>query len=446
MIRPQSLLPLLAALALALPARAALLADSTVADSWRLANGLEVRTRHVPGAPGIAVTLAFRAGTGYEPAGREGLAALLAELEFTGAAGAFPERTRGEMASLRPLGWDLRTGNRLVRMTEIATRTQLPGVLQQFGARMSGLTLGDASLKAVLAQVRRDAGARYFGEPADVLYWRAGALAQGWTDEKIVRNAGLPGLDRLGTRDVAALLKTFYQPGNASLALAGDLSGLDTRALVNAAFGSLAGGAPMPDTVEVRLAPERRTAPWKGLSAPVAVLAANAPALSDSLHPAFYLGMLVTGAGVTRSWGQATPPLTSRFQYSLLDEPELVRFYPPVAQGVTDPDVVSGALYEQLQVVGGQMADSHVYDRVRLSVRWLLGGELFPELRTRLHGDASGLGTLSGGMATRALWKGDAFWTDYLQRFDALKLGHSFFYDTIAEPAHQAVLLLTPVK
>ena len=123
-------------LVLAVPAAAQMRADSTVADAWKLANGLEVRTLHVPHAPGVSITLAFRAGSGYDPAGREGLAELLAELQFTSAAGDVPERTREEMASLRPLGWESRPGTRLVRFTEIATRTQLAGVLQQVAKRL----------------------------------------------------------------------------------------------------------------------------------------------------------------------------------------------------------------------------------------------------------------------------------------------------------------------
>src|SRR5262249_12584537 len=70
--------------------------DSTVADSWRLENGLEVRTLHVPQAAGVSVTLAFRAGSGYDPPGREGLSDLLAELQFTTAAGDVPARTPAE--------------------------------------------------------------------------------------------------------------------------------------------------------------------------------------------------------------------------------------------------------------------------------------------------------------------------------------------------------------
>ena len=65
---------LLLVLVCAAPAvgRTATLADSTDLQSWRLANGLEVRTRDIPRAGGVAITLGFRAGSGYDPASREG--------------------------------------------------------------------------------------------------------------------------------------------------------------------------------------------------------------------------------------------------------------------------------------------------------------------------------------------------------------------------------------
>ena len=431
---------------LATPARAALLPDSTVADAWRLENGLEVRTRSIPGAKGVAVTLAFRAGAGYEPAGQAGLSELLAELEFMSAAGDVPERTREEMASLRPLGWESRPGTRLVRFTEIASVPQLPGVLQQFAARLAGVTVTDASLKLALAQVRRDAGARLFGDPADVLYWRASALARGFSDEQIVRHASMPGLSRLTPREVLARLHSWYQPGNASLALAGDLSSLDVHALIGALFGKLPGSAAMRDTVEVRLHANKRTEPCKGLTAPVGVVATSALALTDSLHAGFFVGMLVTGAGINTSWGRPGPPLAARFQYSLLDEPELVRFYPPVRADATDPDLLAGALYEQLQVVGGQMVTAGVLKQMRLSVRWLLGAELPRDVLHQFRAEPGAMGTLSSGMATRALWMGDAFWNGYLANLDRLSLGHSFFYDRLADARNQTLLLLTPEK
>jgi hypothetical protein len=420
--------------------------DSTIAAAWRLDNGLEVRTLHVPNAPGVSVTLAFRAGSGYDPAGREGLAELLAELEFTGAAGDIPERTREEMPSLRPLGWESRPGTRLVRFTEIATKAQLPGVLQQSARRLAGVRVTPEDLKGALARVRRDAGSRLFGDPGELLYWRAGLLARGVTDEQLVRFASLPGLDKLGVKDVEPLLKRRYNPGNASLALVGDLSGIDVRALVGSLFGALPAGPAMPDTVQVRLQGSKHVTPWKGLESPLGVIAVEAPALSDTLHPAFYLSMLITGPGVIAGWGKPVPPLVSRFQYSLFDEPELVRFYPTVAKDAIDPDLIAGALYEQLMVVGGQMANDSVLEAVRRSVRWLLGDVLPREILARVNVDPGALGTLSNGLATRALWLGDAYWADYLRRFKSLKIGHNYFYEWLADAKHQTTVLLLPSR
>ncbi len=427
-------------------AHAAILPDSTVMESWKLANGLEVRTRHIPGAHAVAITLSVRAGHGYEPANQEGLADLLAELEFTGAAGDFPERTRAELPGLRPMGYESRVGHTLVRFTEIVEPGQLAGVIAQFATRMGGVQVTDASLKAALTSVRRDAGAHYFGEPSDALYWRSAAIARGASDEQIVRLASLPALSKLTAKDAGARLKQWYQPGNACLALAGDLSGVEVRALLEATFGKLAGSAALPDTAQMRLSGSRRASPYKGLSAPVGVVASAAPALTDSLHPGFYLGMLVTSAGLTKSWGPATAPLVSRFQYSLLDEPELVRMYPPVRPDASDPDLLAGAVFEQFQVVGGQMVTLDIMDRVRETVRWLIGGPIPNSVLNRMRRDPSGLGTVSNGLATRALWHGDAFWAGYLERFETLKLGHSYFYEWLVDPSHETSLLLTPQR
>ena len=427
-------------------AHALVLPDSTVLESWKLANGLEVRTLHVSGASGIAVTLGVRAGHGYQPAGQEGLADLLAEIEFTGGAGDFPERLRSELPSQRPLGYESRVNHTLVRFTEIVTKAQLPGALAQFAARMNGVGVTDASLQTALAEVRRDAGSRYFGGAADALYWRSAAIARGASDEQLLRLGSLPGLSKLNAKDVAARLKQWYQPGNSCLALAGDLSGTEVRGIIEATFGKLAPGAGLPDSVVMRLSGSRRVSTFKGLAAPVGVVTSAAPALTDSLHPGFFLGMLITGASMTKSWGPPALPLVARFQYSLLDEPEFVRFYPPVREDAADPDLLAGAVFEQFQVVGGQMVTLGIMNRLRDNVRWLVGGPIPDDIRSRMRRDPSGLGTLSSGLVTRALWHGDAFWNDYRERFETIKLGQSYFYEWLSDPAHRTSLLLTPAR
>ena len=427
-------------------ARSETFPDSTVRESWRLENGLLVRTLHVPGAAGVAITLAVRAGSGYEPAGLEGLSELLAEVQFTAPAGNLPERKRAEMSSLRPLGWETRPGVRLMRFTEIATRQQFPGVLQQVARRLAGVSPRDADVQRALADERRDMGKRLFGEPADVLYWRAGAMARGMDDAAIVRLASLEAVAKLGAKGVTPWLKRWYHAGNASLAIAGDLSGVDVRALVSSLFGPLPGGTANPDTVQLRLRGGQRSAPWKDLEAPVGVVAAAGPALTDSLHPGFYLGMLITGPALAHSWGAPKGPLRSRFQYSILDEPELVRFYPPAPPQDREPAHLAGTLNSALDAVAAQSVTAPMLDGMRRNVRWLLGAELPVDVRARLKKETGGLGTISTGLATRALWMGDAFWSSYLARFDGALLGHQYFYSHLSSPERQTTLLLTPQR
>ena len=122
------------------------LRDSTVADHWKLANGLTVVTRHIPRALGVAITVAYPTGSDGDPAGRPGLTRLAAEVEMMAPAGDVPERTREEMESLRPLGWSIKVGRRSVQLAEVATREQFPGVLRQMATRMRGVTVNPGAV------------------------------------------------------------------------------------------------------------------------------------------------------------------------------------------------------------------------------------------------------------------------------------------------------------
>ena len=444
---PASRLPFLLALALAgvsSTAAAGVLPDSTVADAWRLANGLEVRARHVPGAQGVAIVLAFRAGTRYEPPRREGSAELLAELEFTAPAGDVPARGRDEMPSLRPLGWNLRTNEQLVVLTEIASREQFPGVLRQVATRLRGVTVTPEAFQGALATVRRDLAAHAFGRADFGLYHRARDLALGIADPELIRRASGQGLDSLSSAEAQARLAAIYVPANASLAIAGDLSGVSVRELIEHEFGGIPGGAPVPARRDPRLVAAVRTATWPGLAHPCGVVAVIAPALDDSLHPAFYLGSLAIGGWFRDQLGAPVPPLTSRFQYSLLDEPDLVRLYPDPAPGATTPASLVSDVDKGLDQLGETEMERSMLEVLRASVDWLIGGPLPPTVREQMRDRAGALGTLAGSMATRALWRGDAFWDLYRRRFETTLIGHNSFVKWMADPSHQVALLFVP--
>ncbi|MEO5988180.1 MAG: hypothetical protein ABIU54_12220 [Candidatus Eisenbacteria bacterium] len=443
------LVSLCSVLALCGPAatvHAVTLSDSTESNRFALPNGLQVRTRHIPNANGVAITVAYRAGTLYEPAGREGIGDLLAELAYTAPAGDVPERTQAEMNSLRPLGWGVRTNQHLALLTEVATREQFPGALRQVAARMRGVKITDATLKDAVLRTRRDLGARFFGEAGLALYYRSADLAYGASDESIVRRASGKGLDGMNIKEVSALLQRLYVPANGVLTLVGDLSGMDLEKVVLSEFGSIPAGRAAAESAPPKFRPGLRAMPWKGLERAVGVLAVQSPAVTDSLHPSFFLSALITAAGLPKSWGPATPPLTTRFQYSLFDDAELVRFYPPVGPGTVDPQGMGEEFSFRLDELASISVNADQLEQVRSSVAWMLGAPLTPELKRRAQAESGPLSTLGTIMATRALWQGDVFWDDYLARFQSQRYGHSSFYMLMDRPDHQFKLLFTPGK
>jgi hypothetical protein len=445
--RPLIATVLLFALALCAPRTAAAahpLPDSTLADSWRLANGLEVRMRHVPGARGVAITLAYRAGEASEPADRKGLASLLAELQFTSPAGTIPERSRQEMESLRPLGWGLEVHDHVTLLTEVAAGEQFPGVLRQVATRMRGVQVTDSSYAHALRSVRRDLGGRTFGEPSAALYHRARALARGLDDNGILRAAAAGDLAGLDAARATALLRRLYVPANAALAIAGDFANVDVRAVIEREFADIPGGTAAPDTAQVRLLPGLHASTLGGLPAPVGVVGVLSPALDDSLQPAFFLGTLLAGGMWTNTLGAPAAPLESYFHYSVLDEPEMAQFSAPVPRGITDPLAVSAKFGQVMEDFRAMAVTAPVMLQVRANVDWLLGGPLPPGLLRQSRQDPDVLSTLTMCMATRACWRGDGFWDAYRERFENTRRGHSTFLQWMENPEHQAVLLLTP--
>jgi hypothetical protein len=431
-------------LALASVAHAGLLPDSTFIDGWKLPNGLEVRARHIPRANSVSITVAYRAGSLYESAQREGLADLLAEVAFLAPAGDTPERSRDEMESIRPLGWALKVNEHVSLLTEVAAPAQLAGVLHQVAARMRGVTVSDAELRKALGTVKQTLATRRFGSADHSLYHRVRDVALGRTDEQVLRRASAKGLDGITTKEVETRLRALYVPANAVIAIAGDLTSVDVRRLIDAEFAAIPAGTATPEAPEPVLRGATRMSPWDGLSQRTAVIGLIAPALSDSLHPAFYLAALIAGAYMRDAYGAPTAPLTTRFQYSLLDEPDLVRFYPAIAADTTTAAGVSTDFGDKLDRFSDTAVERTIIDQVRFSVTWMLGGLLSPPLARRAQEEPSVLTALTGSMATRAMWRGDAFWDQYRDRLERTTLGPNVFVPWMSAANHQAVLEFLP--
>lgn len=407
-----------------LPAAAAepvTLPDSTVAESWELPNGLRVVTRHIPRTTGVAIVVCYRAGSDDDPPGSEGTASLIAEVAFTSAAGEMPERTREEMRGLRPLGWNLRVSPDHTQFCEIASREQFPGVLREVATRMRGVKVTESGVRAAIATVKRDLARAYSGDVDLLVHNQLHQLATGDGREAARRYASGGGLRGLAARQIQQHIQTLYVPSNAVLSLAGNLSGFDLRRLLEREFGDLPAGARVPAPARGRFTPGVWSMPQAGLSEPVAALGITAPALGDSSHPSFYLHTLVIGSMCMGRWGPPQAPLTSRFEYSLLEDPDLVRFYPPTSSDPADTNSIAIPLW----IVIGQLPDGLVepetHGRLDQAISWLLGGPMMGDLVDRMRSEPGTLYLLAGAMALREMRGGEPFWAEYRRRFAEAK-------------------------
>ena len=415
-------------------------ADSTVVDRWRLPNGLDVVAHHVPGARFVSVTLAFRAGSGYDPADAPGLAQLIAHCWFFSGAGDGPERTREEMASLRPAGWDFRVDRQAVVFSEVTTLAGLAGVVAEFGRRLAHPSVSEAAVARAREATRRTASERYFGDPTQVMHYRVRALAEGVPDADLVRMADEKALAGIRLTGVTAQLGSRFVPANASLAIDGDLESVDVRALVATVFGPLPAGRRQPRLTAAVLTPGHRSSRAAGFPESACAIGLFAPSLEDSMHASFLLNMLLIGSALQQGWGPPTVGRT-RFSYSLLDEPDLARVYPPLTPG-GGPAQADEALDVRLAelgvltVTGSDLTDS------REHFRWLIGGPLSAPVLTRMRNEPGAILQLGVNEALRSVGRGSEFWERYLRRFDTIDRDQKTWLPWLLDRAHRATLVL----
>jgi peptidase M16-like protein len=447
-----SLLAVVGAWLLAAPAAADLLAtsmtdtlaDSTVVERWTLANGLRVTTRHVPGLQAVAMTLGYRLGTDQDPPQREGLAQVMGELGFTAPTADAPERSREDLDSERPLGWSYPVSRRTTLFTEIATLDQFPGALNQVASRMKGVQVTPDRLSAAIKSVQREMGEQFFGRVDLALRYQVREVALEHSDERIFRRATGKDLEGLTLKETQEHLRKAYVPANAALSLVGDLSRLDVHRLVESLFGSIPGGTPLPPAPEIRLVPGSRTIARAG--DPAGVVAVIAPPVSDSLHPSFYFNTLLLGAHCNVGWQIRGRSFEPRYQYALFDEPELVRFYPPLRKRA-DLEALSERMSESVETLQGSMVPRETYEEVRSMAVWLLGGALTGAQLGQVRTETGMLHMLVTSQAARTLWGGDEFWDDYRRRFEAQRVAtlHQWV-SWFTGPEHQVRLLFAPRK
>src|SRR5215831_9874524 len=355
------------------------LEDSTYLERFQLPNGLRVVTRHIPGCRNVDITVAYNYGSDDDPKAKEGLASLLAELQFFGETETTPERTRDEMPSLLPAGWDLAVGPRVTRFSEIGNEQLLPGLVHQAAARMRGIKLTPTALKQAIADVRADCDTTYRLNVGMALHYGARESAEG-DETGLDRRAMARGLQNLSAGEVQQQLSSVFVPANAVLAIAGNLNKIPLHALIESEFRSIPAGSSLKRAHIAHLDSTTQVVPRAEVAQPVGVIGLIAPALDDSTHPGFFMELALVGAHCSKTWGAPESGLNSRFHYSLFDDPDLARFYPPVRPGENDPELMRLSFVNTLNDLSSRQVTPASYLALWRGLNRLLGGPIPTEI------------------------------------------------------------------
>ena len=241
-------LALLGTQALAAEGPAALEVPST---QFRLANGLEVILHEDHSLPLVAVNLWYHVGSAREKPGRTGLAHLFEHLMFEGSENV-PEGAFDRW--LEAAGGD---NNGSTNEDRTNYFEQLPANALELALFLEsdrmGYLLSTMSPEKVNGQrqvVKNERRQSYENRP----YGMAGLLLE----ENLFPSqhpyhrpviGSMQDLDAASYQDVVEFFRLYYQPGNASLVIAGDIDRTMARQLVEKWFAGIPAGRPIPPLV-----------------------------------------------------------------------------------------------------------------------------------------------------------------------------------------------------
>jgi zinc protease len=224
----------LAAAAAGLPQRVVSIEGVT---EHRLANGLKVLTVPDPGADTVTVHIVYLVGSRHEGYGEKGMAHLLEHMLFKGSK-RFPD-VKAELTR-RGARWNGTTSNDRTNYFETlsATRENLDWALSMEADRMVNSRVSRQDLDSEMTVVRNEFE---MGEnnPGSVLFQRMQQLAYFWHNYGNPTIGDRADIERVPIDKLQAFYRTWYQPDNAVLIVAGRIDEAQVLALVAKHFGPI---------------------------------------------------------------------------------------------------------------------------------------------------------------------------------------------------------------
>lgn len=298
----------MAALAIAVPSHAAL--DLSRASVERLPNGLTLIMLEDHSFPLVSTQMLYKSGSRDETAGKTGLAHFLEHLAFRASAN-FPDA--GATEAIYDAGGEWHGYTWLDQTTYYSTMPKdgLDLLLRIEADRMANVTIDPAAIAAEKGAVITELHGYENDADSVVLdtLTATAITAHPYRNNTIGFESDVAGLT---LDDSRAFYERHYGPGNAVLAIAGEIDPAAARALVMRHFGGLK-PRPLPDrtkAVEPLQRGERRATLHGPVERPRFAIAFPAPAASSDDFAAFLVlqQLLSGGSGVNfrqNDWGSA---------------------------------------------------------------------------------------------------------------------------------------------
>ena len=221
----------------ALPPGVAKVTSVEGVDEYRLANGLRVLLFVDATKPTTTVNVTYKVGSRQEGYGETGMAHLLEHMLFKGTPSVpsvFAELGRRGMEFNGTTSYDRTT----YYETFTASQDSLDWVLKMESERMTRSTFSKAELDSEMTVVRNEYES---GEnrPQSVLWKRMAAVAFDWHNYGKPTIGARSDIENVPFERLRAFYRTYYQPDNAVLTIAGKFDAERTLASIAINFGTL---------------------------------------------------------------------------------------------------------------------------------------------------------------------------------------------------------------
>jgi len=460
-MRASRLSVLVAGLCLAFAAHAA---DT---DTWKLPvavkkldNGLTVVVSEDHSSPTVGISMVYHVGMRLEPQNRTGFAHLFEHLMFEGT----PDAPKGTFERVIQGGGGVFNGSTRADYTNYiasAPSSALAPILWMEADRMKSLDFSAKNLANQQNVVKEEIRVNVKNQPYGLFYWTdLNRLAFDKWANNHDGYGSFKDLDHASIADVKTFHDTFYQPANAVLGIAGDVTPAQAFALAQKYFGQLPARAlpQRPDVTEPLNTKPRHEEQTDALAkVPALAIGWKMPARgSKDQVPMMVLSQLLVGDDASRFYqglvkgrelllnvnGGVNFPLGDGSDYAGPTLLGLFALYKPNAT----PDQVLAAINEEIGKIATDGVDDATLARVKTKMLadWYGGLESYinradtlAKLQT-LWGDAEVANKMPG-------------WIEAVNADDLKRVAHTYLTDAnrsviVRRPAAAATPAAAPAK